>query len=150
MAQVSVRDLDISFGTFKVLQRLNVTAEDGEFLVLLGPSGCGKSTLLNAIAGLLENQGWIVGQLQAAIPGRGAATILSTVQNLRSNSGSLGVIGGSEFTSRPVLASYDADTVKSATYAVTVEQAGGSPDGSPHSTPILTGKLVETVPPPAR
>jgi anti-sigma-K factor RskA len=61
---------------------------------------------------------------------------------------SLGVIGANDFTSRPVLASYDDDMVKSATYAVTVEQAGGSPDGNPHSTPILTGKLIETVPPP--
>ena len=60
---------------------------------------------------------------------------------------SLGVIGVNDFTSRPVLASYDADMVKSATYAVTVEQAGGSPDGNPHSTPILIGKLIETVPP---
>jgi anti-sigma-K factor RskA len=63
---------------------------------------------------------------------------------------SLGVIGGSDFTARPVLASYDADTINAATYAVTVEQAGGSPDGNPHSTPIFTGKLVETVPAPAR
>ena len=65
---------------------------------------------------------------------------------------SLGVIGGSDFTARPVLSSYDADTVNAATYAVTVEQAGGSPDGNPHSTPIFTGKLVEAVPaaPPAR
>jgi anti-sigma-K factor RskA len=61
---------------------------------------------------------------------------------------SLGVIGVNDFTSRPVLASYDADMVKSATYAVTVEQAGGSPDGNPHSTPIFAGKLIETVPPP--
>lgn len=60
---------------------------------------------------------------------------------------SLGVIGGADFTSRPVLASYDADVVRSATYAVTVEQAGGSPDGNPHSAPILSGKLIETVPP---
>jgi anti-sigma-K factor RskA len=59
---------------------------------------------------------------------------------------SLGVIGGSDFTARPVLSSYDADTVNMATYAVTVEQAGGSPDGNPHSTPIFTGKLVEAVP----
>ena len=59
---------------------------------------------------------------------------------------SLGVIGGGDFTSRPVLASYDADTVKAATYAVTVEQAGGSPDGKPTSAPAFTGKLIETVP----
>jgi anti-sigma-K factor RskA len=61
---------------------------------------------------------------------------------------SLGVIGADDFTSRPVLASYDPDTIKSATYAVTVEQAGGSPDGNPHSAPIFTGKLIEAVPPP--
>jgi anti-sigma-K factor RskA len=62
---------------------------------------------------------------------------------------SLGVIGGGDFTALPVLASYDADLVKAATYAVTVEQAGGSPDGNPHSAPVFTGKLIETVPPPA-
>jgi anti-sigma-K factor RskA len=59
---------------------------------------------------------------------------------------SLGVIGGGDFTARPVLGSYDADTINAATYAVTVEQAGGSPDGNPHSTPVFTGKLVEAVP----
>jgi anti-sigma-K factor RskA len=60
---------------------------------------------------------------------------------------SLGVIGGSDFTARPVLGSYDPDIVNNATYAVTVEEAGGSPDGNPHSAPVFTGKLVETVPP---
>ena len=59
---------------------------------------------------------------------------------------SLGVIGGSDFTARPVLAGFDASTINAATFAVTVEQAGGSPDGKPHSTPIFTGKLIETVP----
>jgi anti-sigma-K factor RskA len=59
---------------------------------------------------------------------------------------SLGVIGGSDFTARPVLADYDAGTINAATYAVTVEQAGGSPSGRPTSAPIYTGKLIETVP----
>ena len=59
---------------------------------------------------------------------------------------SLGVIGGADFTARPVLSSYDTDTINTATYAVTVEQAGGSPDGNPHSTPVFTGKLIEAVP----
>ena len=62
---------------------------------------------------------------------------------------SLGVIGGGDFTARPVLSSYDTDTINTATYAVTVEQAGGSPDGNPHSAPVFTGKLIETVPPAA-
>ena len=59
---------------------------------------------------------------------------------------SLGVIGGSDFTARPVLAGFDAGMINAATYAVTVEQAGGSPTGQPTSAPIYTGKLIETVP----
>ncbi len=35
-----------------VLEHLNLTIEEGEFLALMGPSGSGKSTLLNLIAGL--------------------------------------------------------------------------------------------------
>lgn len=35
-----------------VLRRINLTIQDGEFMVLVGPSGCGKSTLLRLIAGL--------------------------------------------------------------------------------------------------
>jgi anti-sigma-K factor RskA len=62
---------------------------------------------------------------------------------------SLGVIGGNNFTARPLLSSYDADTINDATFAVTVEQAGGSPDGKPTSAPIFAGKLIETVPPTA-
>jgi anti-sigma-K factor RskA len=62
---------------------------------------------------------------------------------------SLGVIGGGDFTARPVLSSYDNDTINTATYAVTIEQAGGSPDGNPHSAPVFTGKLIEAVPPAA-
>jgi anti-sigma-K factor RskA len=59
---------------------------------------------------------------------------------------SLGVIGAGDFTARPVLAAFDADVINAATYAVTLEQPGGSPDGNPHSAPVYAGKLVETVP----
>src|SRR3569833_2077740 len=52
MASVVVNDVRKSFGTTAVLHGVNVTIEDGEFVVLVGPSGCGKSTLLRMIAGL--------------------------------------------------------------------------------------------------
>lgn len=59
---------------------------------------------------------------------------------------SLGVIGESDFTSRAALASFDADTINQAIYAVTVEPAGGSPTGNPTTNPIYAGKLIESVP----
>ena len=40
-----------------VLRNINLTIQDGEFMVLVGPSGCGKSTLLRLIAGLEEITG---------------------------------------------------------------------------------------------
>jgi multiple sugar transport system ATP-binding protein len=42
-------------GTTKpAVDKLNLTVNDGEFLVLVGPSGCGKSTSLRMLAGLEE------------------------------------------------------------------------------------------------
>jgi multiple sugar transport system ATP-binding protein len=57
MASVSIRNLDLNFGSVRVLRNLNLEIAEGEFLVLLGSSGCGKSTLLNCIAGLLDISG---------------------------------------------------------------------------------------------
>jgi multiple sugar transport system ATP-binding protein len=51
---VEIKNLDLNFGSVKVLKQLNLDIAEGEFLVLLGSSGCGKSTLLNCIAGLLD------------------------------------------------------------------------------------------------
>jgi anti-sigma-K factor RskA len=85
-----------------------------------------------------------------ATPEAGKSFELWLISDKLAKPRSLGVIGNGDFTARPVLSSYDTDLVNNATYAVTVEQAGGSPDGSPHSAPVYTGKLIESVPPAAR
>jgi len=60
---------------------------------------------------------------------------------------SLGVVGANEFTQRATLASYDRDTINTATYAVSLEPEGGSPTGVPTGPVLFTGKLIESVPP---
>jgi multiple sugar transport system ATP-binding protein len=50
--RVTLADIHKSFGAVQVVKGLDLTIEDGEFLVLLGPSGCGKTTALRMIAGL--------------------------------------------------------------------------------------------------
>lgn len=39
-------------GKNTIIEPLDLTVADGEFIVLVGPSGCGKSTLLRLVAGL--------------------------------------------------------------------------------------------------
>ncbi|HYI98187.1 MAG TPA: ABC transporter ATP-binding protein [Thermoleophilaceae bacterium] len=52
MASIQLRGVGKSFGDTVAVTGVDLTIEDGEFLVLVGPSGCGKSTLLRVIAGL--------------------------------------------------------------------------------------------------
>jgi multiple sugar transport system ATP-binding protein len=52
MAEVALRSVRKSFGRIQVIQGIDLTIQDGEFVVFVGPSGCGKSTLLRLIAGL--------------------------------------------------------------------------------------------------
>ena len=44
----------MTFGRVVALQNINLTIENGEYIVILGPSGCGKTTLLNIISGVLK------------------------------------------------------------------------------------------------
>jgi polar amino acid transport system ATP-binding protein len=50
--KLELQDLEKSFGSHRVLDRLQLTLENIRCLVVIGPSGCGKSTLLRIIGGL--------------------------------------------------------------------------------------------------
>ena len=52
MAQLSVRNLVVSYGRVVAVDGISFEAQPGEFVSLLGPSGCGKTTTLRCIAGL--------------------------------------------------------------------------------------------------
>jgi putative spermidine/putrescine transport system ATP-binding protein len=52
MSCLTVKGLTKSFKGKRIIENLDFTIGDGEFVTLLGPSGCGKSTLLRCIAGL--------------------------------------------------------------------------------------------------
>ena len=59
---------------------------------------------------------------------------------------SLGVVGSEEFTQRPLPGSYDVDTLRTASFAVSLEPTGGSKSGAPTGPILFTGKAVESLP----
>jgi len=52
MATIELRDVTKKFAEKYAVKPLNLTINNGEFVVLLGPSGCGKTTTLRMISGL--------------------------------------------------------------------------------------------------
>ena len=57
MPTLDIRDLTVNYaikgGTLQALTAVNLTMQEGDFVVALGASGCGKTTLLNCLAGFL-------------------------------------------------------------------------------------------------
>ena len=56
-AVISLRQLNITFGTHTVLDNIDLDVYKGETLAVLGPSGTGKGTVLRSMIGLLEPNG---------------------------------------------------------------------------------------------
>lgn len=49
MDKITVTDLDLFYGNFQALKKINVAFKEHEITALIGPSGCGKSTLLKTL-----------------------------------------------------------------------------------------------------
>jgi anti-sigma-K factor RskA len=122
-----------------------VVPPSAQYVALLQGQGGGPAFILT-VDGTSKN--FTVRRVGAAAADPGKSFELWLISDKLPKPRSLGVVGNGDFTIRPLLAAYDPEVVNNATYAVTVEQAGGSPDGNPHSSPVFSGKLIETVPPP--
>lgn len=49
MDKITVKDLDLYYGSFQALKSINLNIPQNEITALIGPSGCGKSTLLKSL-----------------------------------------------------------------------------------------------------
>ncbi|QYK41814.1 MAG: ABC transporter ATP-binding protein [Paracoccaceae bacterium] len=70
MGKITLSQVRKSFGEVDVIPGIDLSIEDGEFVVFVGPSGCGKSTLLRLIAGLEDTTSGTI-----AIDGRDATDL---------------------------------------------------------------------------
>ena len=51
---IRLQDISKKFEDDVILDSINLSIKDKEFMTFLGPSGCGKTTTLRIIAGFLE------------------------------------------------------------------------------------------------
>ena len=61
MAVLEVRDLEVAFGSTKILRGVSFDLEAGKTLGVVGESGCGKSMTGFAIMGMLQAPGKVIG-----------------------------------------------------------------------------------------
>ncbi len=77
MASIDIKGLVRRFGAAPVVDAVDLSVADGEFVALVGPSGCGKSTLLRLIAGLDQPDAGSI-----SIGGRDTAGIPAAQRNI--------------------------------------------------------------------
>ena len=59
-AVIVLEHVRVSLGGQIILEDINMTVNEGEFIAMLGPNGAGKSTLLKLLLGLLKAQAGVV------------------------------------------------------------------------------------------
>jgi anti-sigma-K factor RskA len=83
-----------------------------------------------------------------AEPATGHSYELWMVPQGSSQRRSLGIVGDTEFTQRPLSATANPNLMLTASYEISYEPAGGSQKGTPSGPIVFTGKMVQSVPSP--
>lgn len=50
---LQLKDITVSYGKFKALDKINIALDEGEIVAIIGPNGSGKSTILRSFFGLV-------------------------------------------------------------------------------------------------
>ncbi len=84
-AAVDAQALSFAVEAKKLLDRVDVRAQRGQFVGLIGPNGAGKSTLLRALSGIIRHQEgavWLEGSDLASMSARDVAAMLALVPQI--------------------------------------------------------------------
>ena len=81
-----------------------------------------------------------------ASPDSGRSYELWSISNNNPKPVSLGLVGASEFTTRPLPQGFNTSAMPAASYAISLEPAGGSPSGVPTGPILFKGNMVQAVP----
>jgi cobalamin transport system ATP-binding protein len=81
---IDVRGLSVELGGRDVVDRVDLSVADGEWVTVIGPNGAGKTTFLRALAGLAEAQGTVEigGRAVSALSRRALAKLVAFVPQL--------------------------------------------------------------------
>lgn len=83
---LETRRVGKSFGPFRALDGVSMTASAGEVLAIVGPNGAGKTTLVNLLTGLLQPTDGEVFFQGKTIAGQGPVLLAELGSRARSSS----------------------------------------------------------------
>lgn len=74
---ISARELSVTLGGWRILDRIDFDVERGETLALVGANGAGKTTILRCLLGLVHYEGEIlIGRIDSRIDPVGAKKLI--------------------------------------------------------------------------
>jgi branched-chain amino acid transport system ATP-binding protein len=57
MSLLTISELDAGYGDLQILEDVDMTVDDGEYVTIVGPNGAGKSTVMKSVFGLTTYMG---------------------------------------------------------------------------------------------